>query len=175
MSLIFASAGFQTLAIQYLALICALPPVIVAECIVARKMLRLSTVRAAVALIPANLVSTAIGFPLFWLLLFVVETAVDGGPGRGGLMSRVYNMTVHAPWLVPHGRDLNWMIPAASLYFLVPAFFASVFVERWICSRLWGEVSKTRLRRFSWSAHFVSYSVLFVSVTVYYVIRVKFG
>jgi len=177
MSPILATAGLSMLGAQYLAMVCALPPVIIAEVIVARNMLRVSTVRAAVALIPANLVSTVIGFPLLWLLLFVIQGAVGAGciPRHSGFFSRAYEVTVQAPWLIPHGRDLNWMVPVASLYLLIPAFFASVFVERWICSGFWGDLSKYRRRQFSWYAHFVSYGVLVASVAAYYTFRVKFG
>ena len=175
MSPILASTGLQMLGAQYLALICALPLVILAEIIVAQKMLHLGALRAAVALIPANVVSTLIGFPLLGLLLFVVHGAVGGGHGHSGLLGRVYEWTLQVPWLIPHGRDASWMVPVASLYLLIPAFFASVFVERWICSAFWRDLPKSRLRRYSWYAHFVSYSVLFVCVADYYFIRVRYG
>ncbi len=176
MSPILAATGFKMLAVQYLALICALPAVIAVEFIVARRMLKLGPARAAAALVPANVASTVIVFPLLGLLLFVVNSAVGGAAhGHAGLLGRIYAVMMQAPWLVPHGRDLNWMVPIASLYLLIPAFFASVFVERWICSGIWRETSRHRLRRFSWYAHFASYAALFVSITLYYVIRVEFG
>ena len=175
MSPIFASSRLAALGVQYLALLCALPLVIAAEFIVARRMLKLGPARAAAALIPANIVSLLVIFPLLGLLLFVIHGAVGGGSGHGGLVNWVYELTLRVPWLVPHGRDASWMVPAASLYLLVPAFFASVFVERWICVTFWRDLPKNRLRRFSWYAHFASYSVLFVAVAVYYLIRVKLG
>jgi hypothetical protein len=177
MSPIFADAGVPMLGIQYPAMLWALAPVIFSEIIVARRMLKLDTVRAAKAVVPANLVSTAIGFPLLWLLLFVIQILVGGGSAHGisSVWSRFYAVTIQAPWLIPYGHDLNWMIPAASLYLLIPAFFVSVFVERWICSAFWRDKAKNRIRRFSWYAHLVSYAVLVLSVALYYIIRIKIG
>jgi hypothetical protein len=173
---VIATDGLRALAGEYLAVICALPLVIIAEVVVAHRMLKLGAVRAAAALVPANLVSIGVGFPLFWLLLFVLQSAVGGpAPGHRGFLSWVYGVINQVPWLIPNGHRLSWMVPLASLYLLVPAFFASVFVERWICSTLWDDVSKRRLRDYSWYAHFASYGVLFFSVTLYYVIRVKLG
>lgn len=177
MSPILAFTGYSLFGVQYLAMIAALAPMIVSEVLVARRTLRMDATRAAIAVIPANLVSTVIGFPLVWLVLLVLQMPIAGGCARGlaSPFSRAYAVNIRVPWLVPHGYDLNWMIPAASIYLLIPAFFASVFLERWICSVFWREVSKPRLRRFSWRAHFVSYAVLLASVALYYVVRAQTG
>ncbi len=177
MSAITGDAGYSLFGVQYLAMVAALAPVIAAEVVVARRMLRLDTVRAAAAVIPANLASTVLGFPLVWLALLVLQMPVAGGCARGlaSPFSRAWAVNLRVPWLVPHGHDLNWAIPAASIYLLIPAFFASVFVERWICSAIWRDVSKPRLRRYAWRAHFVSYAVLVASVALYYLIRSRTG
>jgi hypothetical protein len=177
MTLLLANAGVPLLAAQYLAMVCALVPVILAEIWVARRNLRLNTVQAALAIVPANLVSTLLGFPLIWMLLVLLQIFVGGGPphGLGGFWSRAYAVVIQAPWVFRFGRDLRWMIPVVSVYLMIPAFFVSVFVERWICSLIWRDLSKPRIRRFSWSAHAVSYAVLLVSVALYYFLRLKFG
>jgi len=177
MSPILAQTGYSLFGVQYLAMIAALAPVIAAEILVARRMLRLDATRAAVAVIPANLVSTVIGFPLVWLVLLVLQMPIAGGCARGlaSPFSRAYAVNIRVPWLIPHGHDLNWMIPAASIYLLIPAFFASVFIERWICAVFWRDVSKARLRRYSWRAHFVSYAVLLATVALYFFVRAQTG
>jgi hypothetical protein len=174
-NVVLANAGLSMLRVQFPAMLCALVPVIMVEIMVARRMLRLDTARAAAAVVPANLVSTVLGFPLLWLLLLVIQILVGGGTARGlsSFWSRLYSVTVQAPWLIPYGHDLNWMVPVASVYLLIPAFFASVFIERWICSLIWRDQAKSRLRRFSWRAHFVSYAVLLWGVAIYYLVRIK--
>jgi len=173
MSLVIANAGVPILAVRYPAIACALVPVIVSEVLVAKRMLKLDTFRAAAAIVPANLVSTLLGFPLLWMLLIILQVFVGGGPS--GFWSRAYAVTIQAPWLIHYGYGLRWMIPAVSVYLMIPAFFVSVFVERWICAAFWRDLSKPRVRRFSWSAHLVSYSVLLVSVALYYFIRIRLG
>jgi hypothetical protein len=131
------------------AMLFGLVAVIVSEVVVARKMLPLSRKQALTALVVANVASTALGFPFVWFFLI-----------RFGL------------YFLPYGRT-DWKETLASLYLttlcsLVPSFFASVYIERWICFRFWRYLERERIRRFSWSAHFVSYSVLLAVALVFY-------
>ena len=155
----------------------ALVPVIAVEMLVARRMLKISLRTSTKAIVTANLVSTLIGFPLLWFLLVVVQMLTGGGAAYGlrTFWARVYAVTIQAPWLIPYEEDLRWMIPIAAAYLLIPAFFASVFIERWICGLFWREQEKIQVRRFSWAAHFASYAVLFVVVAIYYGIRLRRG
>lgn len=152
------------------AMLVGLIPVIVAEVIVARKMLDLDPKRSLKALVIANLASTLLGFPLVWGLLLLVQLCVGGGSAYGlrTFWTRAYAVTVQAPWLIPYEQDLKWMVPIAALYLLIPAFFASVYLERWICLRFWRNLEKAKIRRFSWIAHIVSYSVLLLVASIYY-------
>jgi len=170
MAPILADAGVPMIFLQVPAMLLALIPVIAVEVYVARKMLKVSTGQNIKAVTIANIVSTLAGFPLAWILLVVVEILLGGGSAYGldTFWKRVYAVTVQAPWLIPYDKGLNWMIPTAMAYLLIPAFFVSVFVERRICSFFWRDQEKERIRKFSWVAHFASYTVLIIVAAIYY-------
>jgi hypothetical protein len=173
--MILADAGVPMLFVQFPALLCALIPVILAEFLVARRMIGAPPKQAFKAVAIANLVSTVVGYPLLWALLFAVEFSLTEAPAGGlhSIWGRIYAVTIQAPWLYPYEADLKWMIPVAALYLLVPAFFTSVFLERWICGRFWRGEDPARIRRFSWAAHGASYAVLLVVAWIYYALVVR--
>jgi hypothetical protein len=174
---ILADAGVPMLFVEYPAMLCGLIPVILVEFVVARKMLKVAPASAFKGVAIANLISTVIGFPLLWILLVLVELSVGGGSGHGlrTFWSRVYAVTVQAPWLIPYESELKWMIPLAFLYLMIPAFFTSVFLERWIWRKYWQGQDCSNLRRFSWVAHVVSYAVLLVAAALVYVSNPRHG
>lgn len=163
--------------LEFPAMLYALVPVIAVEMLVARRMLKIEPRRSMKAIVTANLASTVLGFPLLWLLLVAIQMLTGGGSAHGlrSFWTRVYAVTVQAPWLIPYEADLKWMIPVAAAYLLIPAFFASVFIERWICRWFWRDQERDQLRRFSWSAHFASYAVLLVVAAIYYGIILRRG
>ena len=167
--------------LEFPAMLYALVPVIAVEILVARKIMRIEPRRSMKAIVTANLASTLLGFPLLWMLLVGIELLIALLSGSGsalGLQSfwaRVYAVTVQAPWLIPYEEDLKWMIPVAAAYLLIPAFFVSVFVERWICHLFWRDQEKDQIRKFSWEAHFASYAVLLIVAAIYYGIILKRG
>jgi hypothetical protein len=175
--LTLADAGLPMIFFELPAMLLCFLPVVVAEFIVARKMFDLTPTKASKALVAANLASTLVGFPIVWGLLLAVQLCVGGGSAYGlrTFWARAYAVTVQAPWLIPYEKDLRWMIPIAALYLLIPAFFASVYLERWICVKFWTDQEKPKIRRFSWIAHFVSYGVLIVLAAVYYGLGLKRG
>lgn len=177
MTLIFANAGVPMLFLQLPAMLWALLPVILIEILVAQAMLKLSFAKAGKALVTANLATTLVGFPLVWILLVGMELALGGGRAYGLMTfwTRAYAVTVQAPWLIPYEDDLHWMIPVAATYLLIPAFFASVFIERWICTAFWPEQEENQIRRFSWHAHLWSYIALILVSGVYYGTIIKQG
>jgi hypothetical protein len=167
---ILADAGVPMLFVEFPAMLFALVPVIAAEFLVAKKYLSVTPKSTLKGIVVANLVSTIFGFPLLWILLVVAELSFGGGGAHGlaTLSQRIYAVTVQAPWLIPYESDLSWMIPVAGLYLLVPAFFVSVFLERWVCQKLWKNQNPEELRKFSWIAHIVSYPVLLILSLIYF-------
>ena len=79
----------------------------------------------------ANLVSTLFGIPITWFLLFIIQI-ISGGPSVIDISSfwgKLFAFTLQAPWLPPYGNADRWVFLAASLFLLIPFFFASWFVE----------------------------------------------
>jgi hypothetical protein len=62
-----------------------------------------------------------------------------------------------AAWLVPYENQLHWLIPAATLVLLVPYFFVSVLVERWMMIRRWRELPRGRVALAAWVGNGVTY------------------
>lgn len=174
---IIADAGLPMLFVELPVLGLCLVPVIVAETVVARRTLNLGPGKAAGALIVSNLASTLVGFPLAWGFLLAVQLCVGGGSsyGLGTFWARAYAVTVQAPWLIPYEQDLRWMVPIAALYLLIPSFFTSVYLERWICMKFWRDLERARVRRFSWVSHGVSYSVILLLAAFYYGVVLRHG
>ena len=177
MNAILADAGVPMIFLEFPAMLFALVPVIAVEILVARKVLKLAPRQSFKAIVTANLASTVLGFPLLWFLLVVIQMLSGGGSAYGlqSFWTRVYAVTVQAPWLIPYEQDMKWMIPAAAAYLLIPAFFASVFIERRICRGFWRDQEKDQVRRFSWVAHFASYAALLVVAANYYGIILSKG
>lgn len=89
---------------------------------------------SAVATGLANAISTIIGIPITWVLLACLDFYTGGG-GAYGLTTfpqKLYAVTAQSPWLIPYEADLDWMIPAAMFFLLIPYFWSSVLIERWI-------------------------------------------
>jgi hypothetical protein len=107
------------------AILAALPPIIAIEMYVAHRLLGRSLKKSVGPISAANAASMLLGFPLLWFVGVLCQMLVGGG-GAHGLQTwwqKLYAVTVQAPWLIPYESDLFWMIPAAALVMLIPAFF----------------------------------------------------
>ena len=156
------------------AMLLALLPVVAAEFYVAYRHYGIEKKKALKGVAIANCCSTLLGFPLFWLLWVFIEAITAGGAlGLEGIWRKVYAVTVQSAWLIPYEGDLGWMIPIAGLFMLVPAFFVSVYVERWFLRVLWADKDTRSVASFSWRAHFVSYPVLIAVWLAYVLISLR--
>jgi len=52
------------------------------------------------------------------------------------------------------------MAPSAAIVMLVPAYFMSVFIERYFLKRAWTAYQPSEVHRFAWRSHLASYSIL---------------
>ena len=93
----------------------------------------------------ANLASTVIGVPVAWGVVLLSQFVVLGGllriPGvdraldKGNSPLAIVAITILAPaWLGPEGK--YWMVPLATIVLLVPTFFLSVWIERFVVYRM---------------------------------------
>jgi hypothetical protein len=162
--MIFANAGLPMIFIELPYLTLALLPVTVVEALVYRAGLPLSLSQALRGSLVANLWSTFLGVPAAWFVLVVVEISVGGGSmwGLDTPLLRLAAVTVQAPWLIPYEQEFYWMVPAASLFLLLPFFLVSAVAERYALLKRWTNVDRRRLTCAVWLANFLSYGLLAV-------------
>jgi hypothetical protein len=54
------------------------------------------------------------------------------------------------------------MVPTAAMVLMIPAFFVSVFTERFVLRFFWRETTAGERRSFAWVANLASYALLYV-------------
>ena len=145
-----------------LAIFSALVPIVLIEAYSAKKILGLTIGQAIGPISASNFASMLIGFPVLWMFWLSAQQLVGGNDVHSltTWWKKLYAVTVQAPWLLHSGRDLYWMVPAAAIVMLVPAYFLSVWVERLVLSWFWKDEDKSRLTKFSFMAHVPSYATL---------------
>jgi hypothetical protein len=158
----FADGGVPMLYWHMLAILTALIPIVLIQAYSAKKMLGVSIGKALGPISASNFTSFLVVFPALWVVWLTVQQLV-GGDSTHSLTTwwkKLYAVTVQAPWLVHTGKDLFWMVPAAAIVMLVPAFFLSVWSERVVLQWFWKNEEKSRLKKFSFMAHVPSYAML---------------
>lgn len=115
----------------------------------------------------SNIVSTVVGIPVTWGILFGVQ-AITGG-GRGGpsvetLVGKLLAVTWQAPWLLPYESASYWMVPVAMLALLVPFFFASWFIEYQVSKRMMRGLETGVVKNAVLRANLASYALLVLVV-----------
>jgi hypothetical protein len=112
-------------------MILGLMPIILVEAYVISKKLGLvyTTVLGSSAL--GNIVSTLVGIPVTWFVLFGIQLATGGSSSFqvSSFWEKLFAVTLQAPWLLPGPRSDDWMVYAAMLFLLIPFFFASWYIE----------------------------------------------
>jgi hypothetical protein len=160
--LVLADAGLPMIFIELPLLVLALVPIVLLEALVYRAGVALPWCKAVGGSLVANLCSTFLGVPIAWAGLLVGQLAFGGGSAWGldTPLLRLAAVTVQAPWLIPYEREFYWMIPAASLFLMLPFFLVSVLSERYLLLHWWPEADRRRLSRFVWLANLASYTAL---------------
>jgi len=93
----------------------------------------------------ANVASTLLGYPFAWLLQFLIQLGLmtlipmlvsdTSSPIFSNPIVQSLGFIFGAAWLVPLESSFWWMIPAAGMVGLIPAFFVSVWVETKVANR----------------------------------------
>lgn len=165
----FADAGIPMLPVAYPSIVLFLVPVIALEAAYIRLRLRSSWRNTLIATTKANLLTMLLGYPLTWLLCFVLEIAFwflldsTGIPNRlpwkyGIVGQNVFLAVVSAAWLGPVKE--RWPLLVAFVILLIPSFLLSGFVEsRLLDGRNWlkHDSSSTSI---VWQANVISYVFL---------------
>jgi hypothetical protein len=173
----FADAGVPMLILVWPVFGLALLPIIGIEYVILRKRLAdFTSKRLLLAAFVSNITSTVIGIPLTWVCLagiemlglMTVDAIVPGGQiglakQLGTFWTYFLNATALAPWLMPYGSHLYWMIPVAFLVLLVPFFYASYWIEAAITVRLLKDKeNRLAIRKAVWVGNVCTYSMMAV-------------
>ena len=158
----FADGGVPMLYWNMLAIVAAIVPIVLIQSYSAKKMLGVSISKAIGPISASNFMSLLVVFPALWICWLSAQQLVGGDVSHSltTWWKKLYAVTVQAPWLTHSGRDLLWMVPAAAIVMLIPAFFLSVWSERIVLQWFWKNEEKSRLTKFSFMAHVPSYAML---------------
>lgn len=163
---LLANLGVPMLLVQMPLMLGALPAVIFIEAYLVRHWYSLGWPKALRVVTLANVLSTALGFPLLWFALVFLQNTVHGTslvPVEDP-WSSLYQVTVKAAWLDPGPNQRHWMIPTACLVLLIPAFFMTVLVESLVYRRAFAPwASRLDPMRATWRLHCFSYGFLAVA------------
>lgn len=160
-----ADAGIPMLVFAWPIMWVVLIPVILIEWVYLRRRCADSSRRVLKHVAVANLVSTALGIPLTWIILVFAELTAQSALGKlhaDGLAQKVLGIAsapLQAAWLMPFEQSLYWMIPTAEAILLIPFFFASWWLEGFWLSRTLDAHPK-QLFRDAGRANLLSYCLL---------------
>jgi hypothetical protein len=150
--------------VTFPAMVLALIPIVLLESFVLSRVLKRNAASLVTSATTANVVSTIIGIPLTWVALVLLQWGTGGDTFHQfpRPLENFLAVTWQAPWLLPYEDQLYWMVPVASLFLLVPFFFASYFIEAPIVSRFQRQIPKAQVRAAVFRANVASYAGLAV-------------
>ncbi|MCZ4279584.1 hypothetical protein O4H49_02265 [Kiloniella laminariae] len=158
----YANAGIPMLILAIPAFAISLLPIILIEALYLSKSMALPIFRSAKTVSISNLISTIVGIPLTWFVLVLLQLLTGGSSAYriDTTLGKILSVTWQAPWLIPHGKDLDWMIPAAGMVLMVPFFFVSWWSEYFVSKKLLPERSSNELKVKVRNANLITYSLL---------------
>jgi hypothetical protein len=158
-TILIADAGIPMLAWQFPLAVALFVPVVVVESVIAWLILREPLWPVASRICFANAVSTFVGIPMAWVFMVLTEGIIGGGrfTGYGSPWATFQSVVLSAPWLPPDDIQLRWLVPAATLVLLVPYFFVSLAVERWMMLMRWRNLPRSRVFSAAWIGNVVTY------------------
>jgi hypothetical protein len=163
-----ANAGIPMLALAWPAYWIALVPVIVFEGIMARKIIGLEWGKSFKASTVANLVSTFLGIPITWLLLFLVEMAIAYSAHymeMSGDLSAIVLFPFMAAWLPPV-EDVC-QVYAAFVVLAVPFCLVSIYIEAQVAKRVLATVELPILYKWARRSNVLSYFAIITLSALY--------
>ena len=146
-------------------------PVIAIEAAYIRLRLHTEWRNTIVATTKANLITMLLGFPLAWLIFFLLEMAFWIVLAFSGIESHVHwtlnsritdflIVVTSAAWMGPVQE--KWAVPVAYVVLLIPSFVLSGYLEARLLDRGWLKY-EGRSSRIVWEANALSYIFLAVA------------
>lgn len=166
-SLCHADIGVPMIFVTLPMMVVALIPIIALESLFSLSLRHLPFKKILKCFIIANLVSTFLGIPVAWFVLFILQILTGGGWAYG-LSSPVFKLlavTWQAPWLIPY-RNMHWMIPAALIVLQVPFFFVSWWIEYFVVKIMLPDVDKNVVWKTLRNVNILSYGGLVLFIVI---------
>lgn len=171
-SIVSANVGIPVIGLSLPLMIVTLIPIIIIEAILIRAFLNVTSKRATAASVFANVVSTFIGMPLAWGLLYVFEIIVlsgllsgcVGGPDASWFGRYILPSLIQTAWLCPDEPALPILIPIAVIIIFIVAFFFSVFFEYQVVKRFMKTKPASLVKQVVWRMNFYTYFLLIMIV-----------
>jgi hypothetical protein len=164
-----ANAGVPMIYLIFPPSLFAILPIIIIEAFVYTRLLRLNLNEGFLFSLCANLVSTLAGFPLLWIAIVGIGFAFSSIN-----LYEVASFILFPVWLGPiPNKQLLYLVPLSAILFLIIAYFASVFVERFIIALLLKKkppiqpIDNKKLTKCVWIANTFTYVPLTFSVALY--------
>lgn len=182
---LLADAGVPMIVFTWPGMLVLLLPIIAVETLFILKYTHLPHRKVVWATASANAVSTVVGIPLTWAILFACELGLWGEglhtpiitSRENSPLAQIVTTILTAPWLRPVGKSERWTIPLAALVLLIPFLFVSVWVEQQVMNTFFrvpngerikgAESDENTLRKAVWGANALSYGLLFMFVVVW--------
>ncbi len=76
------------------------------------------------------------------------------------ITQKILAVTLQAAWLLPYENELNWMIPAAGTFLLIPFFFVSWFSEYFIAKKMIKNTEAVIIKKQVFNANLITYLLL---------------
>lgn len=175
-----ANVGIPMIFVQWPLMLVALIPVILIEALLIRLWLPLSPNEAFTGVAKANALSTAIGVPLAWGIMLVVEFVtflliassldyLDWEPDSPlfQVVFLIFSMAWPLPMTDMTPETAQRLIPIVAALLLIPCFYASVWIECRSCLRSWTRHNPVLVRRAVYRTNLGSYALLFVLACVW--------
>lgn len=171
---VHADVGLPMLVIAWPVAWIALMPIIAIEAFLAIKILAVSWKQAFKISSLANLLSTLIGIPVTWGLLFALEFGAIFSVGYvsdllkynpdDSLMAAVF-FPFYAAWLPP--TENKWVVYAAFLVLLIPFYFMSVAIEVRLAKRFLKTETIVSIRRWGRIANAATYLMMAIGAGIF--------
>jgi len=153
----------------------AVLPVVLIESAIVHKPMSIPVRRVFLDVGVANVCTTILGVPLAWGVMLGLHMLTTGGSALGmdTPAKMLAAVTLQAAWLIPYEDHLFWMIPAAATVLLIPCFWASVIIERWVLVRRWRDHERRAVFSAVFRANVWSYLFLFAAGSLWLVFSVR--
>ena len=162
-----ANVGLPLLAVTWPGAWVLLVPVMLAETLVARRVLRATWGQSLKLAGWANVVSAALAVPLSWLLPFLPLVAIGSvaraapGPLRAWLQAPAFLF-----WLPPIAESQSWLVPLMLAFLCLPAYAASVWIERKVGTYLLRTAPPETVQRWARSANRTTYGAIVAGLLI---------